>query len=596
MIPREFGMERAAILIGVNRTGGLAPLNAAASGAKKMAAWAEAQGLPVESIRLLTDDGGRRVTIGEIKDAVKSFAETRTVRQLIIYFAGHGMWSHGSEYWLLSDAPGDPNEAVNILKSQDYARIGVFEHVIFISDACRTAAGERRLQIEGSSIFPNPVIPARPERSVDLFFACGFDSPAMEIGTPGQPETWKSVYTEVLYDCLSGHYPYVLTSEEHGGLPAASVRTQKLKPFLTQQVQNAIIADGGMVSIPDARVTSPYESWVSMLCPPPAEFTGTIGFLKTASRSSVEEKTQALTAVAAALYDPQVLPMERMPRAAIKFTDSIGEDQFPPPPAVTSDASRIMRFERQMPDMHAACGFYVRGTAFSNARAMSDRVQVVELTANAVEVTTATTENVLLRFENRSGTVLPAIPGFVATITLDRESILSVSWTRPNEPEKPQVQELRAIIASLSRRGAFQLDIRLIDGLEQAELLAERIRDEKTADPAMAIYAAYAFYDLNSTEKISRMADFLAARIPVRFFDFDLLTRTLRRSDAVGTPVIRRPFFPLLSRGWPLLERNDLPEALRELSRHSIESHWTLFDGEGMDLIEAAIQQGVGAL
>jgi hypothetical protein len=589
-------MERAAILIGVNRTGDLAPLNAAASGAQKMAGWAEAQGFPLEGIRLLTDDDGRRVTVRAIKDAIRSFTEIKTVRQLIIYFAGHGIWSHGSEYWLLSDSPGDPNEAVNIMKSQDYARIGVFEHVIFISDACRTAAGERRLQIEGSSIFPNPEIPARPERSVDLFFACGFDSPATEVGTPGQPETWRSVYTEVLYDCLSGHYPFVLTAEEHRGRPAASVRTQNLKPFLTQQVPAAMIVEGGLVTVPDARVTSPYESWVSILCPPPAEFTGNRGFMKTASRAIVRETAEALKAVAVALYDPEILPMKRMPRAEIKLTDSIGESAFPPPPPVTRDANRIVRFERQTIDGNAACGFYIEGAALGGARSMSHRAQVIGFTANVVEVTTATTENVVLRFKNGSGTVLPAIPGFVATVMLERGSILAVSWRRPGEVEKPQVQELRAIIASLSQRGAFQLDARLVDGRQEAELLAEKIRDEKTTDPSMAIYAAYAFYDLNLNLKITRMAEFLAARIPVAFFDFALLTRDLRKNDQSGTLSIRRPFFPLLSRGWPLLEPKDLPEGLQELSRHSLESHWTLFDGEGLDLIDEAVERGWGAL
>jgi Caspase domain len=588
-------MERAAILIGVNRTGDLPPLNAAASGAKRMATWAKLQGFPAEGIHLLTDDDGCGVTVGEIKGAVSSFANTRTVRQLIIYFAGHGMWSHGSEYWLLSGAPGDPNEAVNISKSQDYARIGGFEHVIFISDACRTAANERRLQIEGSSVFPNPEIPARPERSVDLFFACGFDSPATETGTPGRPETWKSVYTDVLYSCLTGDYPYVLTAEKHGELAAASVRTQKLKPFLTQQVPNALIETGGPISVPDARVTSPYEAWVSILCPPPVGFTGGAGFLKTAGQSRVREKTQALAAVTAALRDPQLLPMESMPRAEIKFNDSVGEGEFSAPPAVTRDANHIIKLNRQVPALSTGCGFYISGATLRSARKMSERAEVSDMTANTAAVTTTTAESVLLRFQNGFGAVLPAIPGFVATVTVDNGTILSVSWKRPNEPESVQIQELRAIIASLSRRGAFQLDVRST-GPESAELLARRIRDEKTTDPSMAIYAAYAFYDLNLTEKISRMAEFLTARIPVNFFDFALLTRTLRSEDRLGNPFVRRPFFPLLSRGWPLLERGDLPQGLGALLEHTVESQWTLFDKEGLDLIEDAVQQGLGSL
>lgn len=56
-------MERAVILIGVNGTGELPALNAAASGARKMTSWAEAQAIPQMRIRLITDDDGASVTI-----------------------------------------------------------------------------------------------------------------------------------------------------------------------------------------------------------------------------------------------------------------------------------------------------------------------------------------------------------------------------------------------------------------------------------------------------------------------------------------------------------------------------------------------------
>jgi hypothetical protein len=107
------------------------------------------------------------------------------------------MYNLGTEYWLLSDAPEDSNAAVSVALSQDRARIGSCQHVIFISDACRsTVAGQQFASIMGGNIFPSPSHPARPEQSVDLFFACGFDSTSIEVRTADGSEGYRSIYTD----------------------------------------------------------------------------------------------------------------------------------------------------------------------------------------------------------------------------------------------------------------------------------------------------------------------------------------------------------------------------------------------------------------
>ena len=68
-------MKRAAILIGVDKTGDLPRLKDAAKGAALMKTWADAQG--IDSVHLLTDER-EPVTLARIKDAVKRSSRPAT--------------------------------------------------------------------------------------------------------------------------------------------------------------------------------------------------------------------------------------------------------------------------------------------------------------------------------------------------------------------------------------------------------------------------------------------------------------------------------------------------------------------------------------
>lgn len=595
-------MERAAVLIGVNRTGQLPTLNAAVSGAVKMAEWAEKQSIPANRIIRITDQGGKGVTVAQIKTAISELARLRVIEQLIIYFAGHGMYTNGSEFWLLTGAPNDSDEAVNVARSQDFARIGVFNHVIFISDACRTAAVGRQFQdVRGSSIFNSPDHPAKPERSVDLFFACGFDSSSIETASPERPTNWQSIYTDTLYDALSGDFPLVLDSDQVDGSPAALVRTHRLKPFLTETVPDRIIEAGypaEAVQTPDARVCSPASAWVSLLCPPPDAFTdlqlpGAGGFRKTAARRPESEISAAQRALSKALMDANVDPLQGLPRLLIRFTDSIEMAEPPPPPkrpALATTVGRIFDADSKGPQsFETGCGFVLSGAKLADARVIGSNALVESTSTDAAKIQTTTATNVLLRLSDGRGTVLPAIPGFIATLTFQSKLLISVSWQGVDFRPDQNLQATRALVASLSQRGGFHLDTTSL-GDRDAERLANRIRDAKIVDPSMAVYAAYAFYDLQLIGRLEDMADFLATRLQLAFFDFALLTRSLGTARRPKQPRLL-PFFPLLSRGWPLLASDALPPGLSSLYNHLTASQWSLFEQNGVRMIEKAIDE-----
>jgi hypothetical protein len=120
----------------------------------------------------------------DIKQAIKAIIEPGNIEQLLIYFAGHGVNLGYSEYWLLSEAPDDTQEAVNVRGSEILARYAGIPHVVFISDACRTAAqGIQAQGVTGSEIFPNQGA-GDVSQAVDQFFACTLGNPAAEVRDP----------------------------------------------------------------------------------------------------------------------------------------------------------------------------------------------------------------------------------------------------------------------------------------------------------------------------------------------------------------------------------------------------------------------------
>src|SRR3981189_545766 len=92
---------RAAVVVGVNKTGNLPVLRAAVSGAKSVADWLSAEGFEV---KLIVDDN-QPVAADAIKRAVPALVDRGTLTQLVIYFSGHGVAFGSSEFWLLTRAP-----------------------------------------------------------------------------------------------------------------------------------------------------------------------------------------------------------------------------------------------------------------------------------------------------------------------------------------------------------------------------------------------------------------------------------------------------------------------------------------------------------
>jgi Caspase domain len=574
-------MHRAAVLIGVNRTGGGLPvLRDAAKSARRMETWARAQGFKDEDIVVITDENRGSVDVGTISKAIRRFNELGTIDQLIVFFAGHGINLLRGERWLLTDAPGDSNAAVNVSGSADLARWGGIRHVVMISDACRTAAeGIQAQGVTGSNIFPNEEI-AELELPVDQFFACRLGRPSYEI--PDAQTTardYKAIYTAALISALKGADRALLDAEGY-------VRPRPLKNFLQLELARRLRdlpPQAKLVQVPDAHIASDYRAWISRVvsrgAPPAPRSVSPEG----QGGSTLKGTFDALLSpiLTGSLEGFEFLVREKREADEPRIADIAT--------AVESTASPFgpMRYETQY-------GIKVRGARIVEVVAEHDAAE--QVSDHLVRFNSPWRRGtVLVVLDHGAGIAVPMIPEFIAAVTVDEGEVVDLAyepsegtwrWDLFNERAR-EVRALRAVAASASREGAFELDG------EDAFEVARRMQYAKGIDPALAIYAGYAYADIGRRDLIREMHGFMLSDLGAVLFDVALLAREPDGRSHLGTTKMFG-FAPLLAQGWALLpsSRVMLP-SLEELQRHVLPgSLWTLYNEEGVERIRHAIASG----
>lgn len=607
-------MSRAAILIGANRTGHLPVLQDAAAGARRMAQWALAQGMAQDRVVLFTDEAGP-IDVADIRRAVRALVDAGTLQQLIVYFAGHGVNIRYGEYWLLTDAPEDASAAVNVEGSVVLARRCGIGHVVFISDACRTAAeGVQAQGVTGIEIFPNDPVPG-PEGPVDIFFAATLGRPALEVKDPAvSSAAFKAVYTATFLDAVSGRLPAALTHTTVQGQPADVVRPRPLKMLLLAELPRRLAAlrlPAAVTQVPDARITSDEDAWLARLTPKPVAATPPSG------PRAVPPGPSAPITTPAPMYLSVPLPITAEARACIQLASALDlgaattlqptrgavrnalfnaglpnldRSSAPPRPPVRATADAGLHFD-------TGCGFEVRGSAV--LQAWSGRAQVqVQVMPDPTRVRVQLPEtggSVLLQLRDGTGALLPALPGFVTRLVLKDDELVDVAFEplrdTPRWAAFEQVADalrtLRRAVSLAARDNAFRPEPAMIDRLTERMVYAGHL------DPSLALYAAHSCHELQQSARIAPLAQALRADLGVDLFDLLLLAGD--RMQASETRCVPRlPQVPLLVRGWTLLSALGvtLPEPLMGIGRHLQPSLWTHFTRAGCDQLRDLMTQG----
>jgi hypothetical protein len=582
-------MIRAGVFIGVDKTGGLQKLHDAADGARRMYEWALAQGITDQThAKLITDVDGSKVDPDQIYDAIKEIIDGAGADQLIVYFAGHGVNISRSEQWLLTDAPVRTSAAVNVSGSVELARYCGIQHVVIISDACRVAPeGIQAQTVRGIDIFPNDGAGDRA-RPVDQFFACYLGRTAAEIKDPAvAASTYSALYTSALLDALKGSSVDALEPSDVVGENCHYVRPRKLEAYLEREIPSRVKKLkllGKVNQNPDAIITSD-GSWLSRIDVPIAQRRARPTAVPSTDLRSISQQLVR----AAVAGGPSELTTEI---EQVRSASTAGGEQLVGSVEAIATPFGPDHFETE-------CGIKVRGAHIVDFYAPRVQGELLgsrreNLRISHVEYPAA---SVLLRFDGDMGTVVPALPGFIAALTFDEGELVDVAYEPSANPNNwrwqlyaeraTELRALRAVAATASQHGRFRLE-----GPDAIEI-AQKMQYAKGIDPTLAVYAAYAYHDLQAIERIDEMSGYLRGDLGAIFFDLALLGRKLI-NRAIGPDDGIVPFVPLLSQGWALLgaHRIRLHPALWGIERTMRDSLWSLFDLAGVQQLQHAMRAG----
>ena len=407
---------RAAVVVGADRVSGLPPLRAARSGAVAVAEWLKTEGFDVT----LIVDNQEPVLASDLKAAIKTLVDPPRLDQLVIYFAGHGFVSgSNTEFWLLSNALEDPNEAVSLTESRDLARQFGIKNVVFISDACRSQAESLRTErVRGQIVFPTPSGGSNVRCDVDKFLATRIGLPAWEVPVATSTANYQGIYTTCFLEAFKR--PYGSMVETVNG--KSVIPNRRLRDYLEQEVPKMARAVSITLNqLPDAEVCS----------------DDYIGHVSTTERLAVSGT------LAPTLSD--------VASTAIGTELGGGRLQGPPNtlrtlPAASgflASADTIVTARGLSNKLAARSGFVVSGVRLASVTARpgikTDFTNSSESSRPSalVEVDTPHAASVALRFADGSGTVLAALDEFLSNVVVDQGTVASVtlvpsrqSWRR----------------------------------------------------------------------------------------------------------------------------------------------------------------------
>jgi hypothetical protein len=592
-------MRKACIAIGVDEVRDvpkLAKLRAASQGAEQFARWAK-QSDPSFETQCITDRTGA-VTVGEIKRVVEQIVTSRSYDQLIVYFAGHGIlktWD--TEMWLLSRAAADANEAVNLVGSVRYARHCGIPHVIFVSDACRSVPADPTLaQVDGNLIFPPRRVPHQRPPEIDIYYASLPGDPSYEIPADEANRRYDGVFTKFLLEGLKGGEPALRESIDEDRRKMDVVSSRTLKPWLEEKVQDAVTSVSvELEQIPEIRVESQRPKYVTRWAGVPAR-SGADGSQPPAPRPSPPPMGSPLSSAA-------VLRNLAEDNGVADLL--LRDDEFPP--RLITETRPDTKLNREIDQLLAAkgresfetrTGFTLVGSqvtgAFVNGEAGGSDV-FDEAGAQQIRVYDGPhARSVLIQFPSGNGTCLAALPGYIGTVVVENDCVVNVSYAPSRNSYrwqdyqfvKDDLERRRAFTAVAARRGIFKIE------QNSAASFAQYIRQLKSIDPTLGIYAAYAYSQTGRADDVESVYDWMRSEhdVPVPF-DVALLADHLVRPTLIEEDSYA-PRTPMLTQGWAFLHEDlQIPKWLLEARRYTLPSLWTTFSPQGFSFVKEMISR-----
>jgi hypothetical protein len=578
-------MKHAAVVVGVNKTGHLPLLMGAVSGAKDFAQWARGQGMDVT---LLIDEGGKEVTLQDVRDAVRKITGALVYQKLVIFFSGHGfLLTADTELWLLSRSPDPETEAVNVQLSATFARDCGIPHIIFVSDACRSGgATHSHRRVKGAAIFPNR--PIKGDTEIDFFYATRPGDTALEVREADAVGNYKGIFTDCLLEALRGHVPKVVEKVQEANFVIRwLIPSRPLKFYLAEAVpQKAQEVDIKLNQNPQVIPESSLPKYFGELTKAPEAARDGGGVGPVAPSPPGPELGDFATNLHMSAMSFNV-PLDLSTLPTVHLENRLFLKQM----ASIASARGRESFETRT-------GFTVHGHISRVAIGSGVKFDIEhdnEMTHVRIYKNEGDPDgnSIAIQLQSGLGTVLGVQPGFVGTVLLEQDRIVNVNYTPARytklydeeyQYEADRIEQRRAFAAAASRHGVFRLDS------DEAQRAGEYLRMMKRLDPTLGLYASYAYSQAGKVKQVRSVLSYMLDHPPV---PFDVLL--LARSPDVwkGNAELCAPFGPMLRQGWALLELlPDEGERLREYARYLLPSLWVTFEPEGMDRIMHALEKG----
>lgn len=577
--------QRAAVVIGVDQAGDLPRLHAAASGAHQVAGLLTKEGYQISA---LTDDIAP-VTVDGIFNSVDRFVRQGTIDQLVVFFAGHGFAAEYVEYWLLSDATRNPNQAVSLRESTQLARLySGIPNVIFISDACRSTPASLGLTgIKGGVIFPTAGSVRTSD--VDQFMATLVGEPSFEVAVTDSTRAYQGIYTTTLLSAFAeATEDMVRTVDGESVVP-----NKRLKRFLEREVpMRAQRVNIKLNQRPDAQVTSDDDVHIAKA----ARIVRARSDDSVASVKYLAALSLDAVGLRGLVQRPVILNENRdnFERAALALDANTGFSQSKT--AISEQMSLFADFVASAPLHLRNTGFFIAGEPVEIAHAIVDGVSRpfshIDRNVLSIDLPPGRPASALIQFRNGTSTLLAALHGYVGNVVVARNGVINVSYLpRGGGYDSDRLRTLHASVATAARFGVFRIERPEGSRASSGAQLADTIRMMKSVDPTLGLYAAYAYADVGLMSQVRSVREFMRRDLDVDLFDTAMLSGALAKKEGLRTTA---PLCPMLAQGWALLRVSgvELPRDLQACRRYLRPSLWTTFEAKGTELLVDAMSKG----
>lgn len=591
-------VSRAAVVLGVNKTGGLTPLRAAVSGARQVEAWLAGEGFDVTCLV----DEPEPLKIEHVKAAVRDYVNRGTLEQLVIYFAGHGYLNGTSETWLLSHSPDDPNEAIGQTESAELARSCGIRSIVFISDACRSNPPTLvAARVTGSSIFPNRQ-DNHVEVEVDRFFAAKPGDPALELTLEEAGTLYAGLFTEMLRRVHRDPDQSLTRNVKVDGADTIVVPCRRLKEVLPERVNEAAQERSILLKQkPQLRLESGENTFIGR-----AQFTAP-PMARGNRGTDFSFRRDRLTRPRTGWWSYQRLPQTSVDTSApapvareTQYADfAYSSELFSTMGGEFDEAADRLLEADSTGHFETGAGIQVTGADVEWAYGVGVYAEVVPTHAPSLvrlhtEVRRGVAKmhgSVLVQFADGSGTILAGLPGYIAAVTVENGGVVNVSYVPSTNSQlweeyqydRERVERLRAVAAAAARKGVLAVD------REDAKRFGDIVRQAKRWDPTLGLYAVLAYAEFGLKADAQSVQVYMLRDLGVDLFDVALLAGRLA-PEGLGAV----PFCPMLSQSWSFLGPRgvQLPPILAKASRRRLPTLWTTFDRDGMALLRRSAERG----